>query len=118
VLPEQVREGADLVVVQTSNAMFTGTAQRAQQFGISRARALETGRSVVVASTNGISGAIGPDGSVVTQSRTRGTEVLVADVPLASGETVAVRMGPMVSGGSLLVALGAVLVGVRRCRAR
>lgn len=114
VLPQQVREGADIVVVQTSNAMFTGTAQRAQQFAISRARAIEAGRSVVVASTNGISGAIAPDGSVLTRSSTRGTEVLVADVPLASDETIAVRVGPVLSAVLLVVALGAVLAGMRR----
>ena len=117
VLPEQVRDGAEVVVVQTSNAMFTGTAQRSQQFAISRARALETGRSVVVASTNGISGVIAPDGTVVQQSSTRGTEVLVATVPLASSQTFSVRMEPMLSSGLLVVALGALLVGVRR-RAR
>lgn len=114
VLPEQVRDGAEVVVVQTSNAMFTGTAQRSQQFAISRARALETGRSVVVASTNGISGVIAPDGTVMQQSSTRGTEVLVATIPLASGQTFSVRTGPMLSSGVLVVALGAVLVGVRR----
>ena len=36
-LHEQVSDGAEVVVVQTSNAMFTGTAQ---QLAISRARAL------------------------------------------------------------------------------
>lgn len=114
VLPAQVRDGAEIVVVQTSNAMFTGTAQPAQQFAISRARALETGRSVVVASTNGISGAIGPDGTVLQRSSTRGTEVLVAAVPLASADTVAVRTAPMVRLASLLVALSAVLAGLWR----
>ena len=118
VLPEQVRDGADLVVVQTSNATFTGTAQRAQQFAISRARALETGRSVVVASTNGTSGMIGPDGTVLQRSSTRGAEVLVATVPVASGETVAVRTGPWLRLASLATALGAVLVGLRRRRVR
>jgi len=118
VLPEQVRDGAEIVVVQTSNAMFTGTAQRAQQFAISRARALETGRSVVVASTNGISGAIGPDGTVLQQSNTRGTEVLVAAVPLASAETIAARTARMVGLASLLVALSAVLAGLWRSQGR
>ena len=50
------RHGAQLVVVQTSNAMFIHTAQIDQQFAISRLRAIETGRYVVVAATNGVSG--------------------------------------------------------------
>ena len=41
--------GAELLVVQTNNAMYIHTGQIEQQFAISRLRALETGRSVVVA---------------------------------------------------------------------
>ena len=111
VLPEQVRRGAQLIVVLTSNARFTGTAQPAQQFAMSRARALEAGRSVVIASTNGISGAIGPDGSVLTRSRTRGTEVLLAGVPLRSEVSVAVRLATFWTTGPIIIALGALLVG-------
>ena len=52
--------GAELVTVQTSNAMFIRTGQIEQQFAISRLRAMETGRCVVVAAINGISGVIAP----------------------------------------------------------
>ena len=48
--------------MQTSNAMFINTAQIDQQFEISRLRAVETGRYVVVAAINGVSGIIAPDG--------------------------------------------------------
>ena len=48
--------GAELLVVQTSNAMFIHTSQIDQQFEITRLRALETGRYVLVAATNGVSG--------------------------------------------------------------
>ena len=58
----QVARGAQLVTVQTSNAMFSRTGQLAQQFEISRLRAQETGRWVVVAAINGISGVVRPDG--------------------------------------------------------
>ena len=61
----QVSRGAELVTVQTSNAMFSRTGQLAQQFEISRLRAQETGRWVVVAAINGISGVVRPDGTVV-----------------------------------------------------
>ena len=60
-----VNDGADLIVVPTNNATYTGTGQIDQQFAMSRLRAVETGRYVVVASTNGISGIIAPDGHVV-----------------------------------------------------
>ena len=52
----QVAHGGELVTVQTSNAMFINTAQIDQQFEISRLRAVETGRYVVVAAINGVSG--------------------------------------------------------------
>src|SRR3546814_15404859 len=55
VLQSQVRRGANLAVVQTSNVMFYGTSQPSQQFEITRARAAELGRSIVAASTNGSS---------------------------------------------------------------
>lgn len=91
VVPEQVRRGAQFVAVQTSNATFYGTAQLEQQFAITRARAVESGRSVVVASTNGISAVIDPDGSVRRQAPAGGTEVLVDDVELSDKLTPAVR---------------------------
>ena len=52
--------GADVIVVPTNNATYTGTGQIEQQFAMSRLRAIETGRYVVVASTNGISGIVAP----------------------------------------------------------
>ena len=61
---EQVRGGAELLTVQTSNAFFIHTGQIEQQFAMSRLRALETGRTVVIASVNGRSGFIAPDGTV------------------------------------------------------
>ena len=54
-----------LLVVQTNNATYMGTGQVEQQFAISRLRAIETGRHVVTVATNGISGIVAPDGSVV-----------------------------------------------------
>lgn len=91
VLPAQVQDGARLVVVQTSNATFTGTSQPAQQFQITRARAVELGRAVVVASTNGISGIIDADGEVRAQTTSNSASVLVDDVDLHDALTPAVR---------------------------
>ena len=60
---EQLGPRARAVTVQTSNAMFVLTSQIDQQFEICRLRALETGRYVLVAATNGVSGVIAPDGA-------------------------------------------------------
>lgn len=90
----QVANGGQLITVQTSNAMFINTAQIDQQFEISRLRAIETGRYVVVAAINGVSGIIAPDGEVVESADPRTRAVIVGDVTLADDLTPAVAMGP------------------------
>ena len=89
----QVARGAQVVAVQTSNVLFSKTAQLDQQFEISRLRALETGRWVVVAAINGVSGVVRPDGSVVASAPARTREVLVETVGLSTTITPAVRLG-------------------------
>jgi len=88
-----IDDGGQMLVVQTNNATYTGTGQLEQQFAISRYRAIETGRTVVVAATNGISGIIAPDGSVVVQTEQRTRAVLDEQVTLADGVTWGVRLG-------------------------
>ncbi len=118
-LTAQVRNGGQLVTVQTSNATFTGTAQLDQQFAISRLRAMETGRAVVIASTNGISGVFAPDGSVRTRLGTRVTAVALADVPLVDRQTPAVRYGELLAQTLVLMGLSALTVaGVAAIRGR
>ena len=90
----QLRNGAELVVVQTSNAMFIHTSQIDQQFEITRLRALETGRYVLVAATNGVSGVIAPDGTVLDRADPRTQEVLVEQIGAVHVLTPAVRIGP------------------------
>lgn len=117
VIAPQVRRGAALVTVQTSNAMFLGTAQLEQQWDISRVRAIESGRAVVVASVNGVSGAIGPDGQVIARLATGGTASAVVEVPLARALTPAVRWGPWPGRGAVALALlGLAGVAARRLR--
>ena len=57
--------------MQTSNATFIRTDQIDQQFAITRLRAIETGRWIAVASTNGVTGVIAPDGEVVAAAEPR-----------------------------------------------
>ena len=93
-----VEHGAGLLVVPTNNATYTGTGQVEQQFAMSRLRAIETGRYVVVASTNGISGIVAPDGHVVARAPARVQQVLERTVTLRTGTTAAVRFGPWLEG--------------------
>jgi apolipoprotein N-acyltransferase len=109
-----VRGRAQVLVVQTSNASFTGTYQPAQQFKISRLRAIETGRWVLVPSTNGISGIIDASGRVVSQAPLRRPALLSASVPLAHGSTPAVIIGPWLEYGLALLGLVGIALGWRR----
>lgn len=114
VIEPQVRNGAQIAVVQTSNASFSGTAQLAQQFAISRVRALTTGRSLIVSSLNGISGAINSDGTVATTLPTRDISYTVAAMPLHSGVTPYIRWQTWIDSAPVaLSAIGLLLLALR-----
>jgi len=93
IVRETVQDGAQMLVVQTSNASFTGTSQPEQQWNISRLRAIETGRWVLVPSTNGISGIADASGRAVSRAPLHEPATLSAAVPLADGSTPALRIG-------------------------
>lgn len=116
-LRDQILNGGQMVVVQTSNASFIQTHQVDQQFQISRLRALETGRDLVVASTNGVTGVIRSDGSVVARAPLRRTDVLVRTVRLSDAITAGLRIDGWVGAAvwplvALILALG--LLAYRR----
>lgn len=121
VLRDQVAAGAELLTVQTSNAMFIFTDQIDQQFAITRLRAIESGRWLVVASPNGRSGIIAPDGTVAASAPLRETAVLVERVGLSSTLTPAVRAGAWPARALGIVTLLALVWGAiayRRSRPR
>lgn len=111
VLPEQVRRGATIAVVQTSNAMFTGTSQLEQQFAMSRVRAIESGRTVVVASVNGVSGVIDGRGRVVERLPVRQAVSRVVEVQLNADMSPAVRYGAWVTRTLILLGLVSLVAG-------
>jgi apolipoprotein N-acyltransferase len=106
--------GAQMIVVQTSNAAFTGTAQPEQQWDISRLRAIETGRWVVVPSTNGITGVVDPDGSVVDRAPMHQPATISAEVTLAGGRTPALVVGAPLEWALVILGLGGWWLGTRR----
>ncbi|GAB2757344.1 apolipoprotein N-acyltransferase [Nocardioides salsibiostraticola] len=116
---DQVRRGAELLTVQTSNAIFIFTDQIDQQFAITRLRAIESGRWLVVASTNGVSGVVAPDGSVVAAADPLTQTVLVEEVELMNGKTPAVWMGlwpARLSWGATILGLILCLIAYSRRR--
>lgn len=88
---DTVRGGSQVNVVQSSNAMYVGTRQVAQQFAITRVRAAELRREILVVTTTGTSGLIRPDGSVAFTLPEFQPASGVADLPLRTGATPAVE---------------------------
>jgi apolipoprotein N-acyltransferase len=111
-----VDEGAGMLVVQTNNATFGFTDESEQQLALSRLRAVEYGRTVVVAATSGISAVVAPDGSVVRSSQLFTPAVFVEEIAQRDSSTLALRLGAVPEW--VLTALGvgalvAVVVGGR-----
>ena len=104
--------GARLLTVQTNNATYGGTAQPEQQLAISRLRAIETGRTVAVAATSGISAIIDATGAVSDRMGEGESGWIVAEVPLHGQPTWASRVGHLVEGALCLAALAALAVAV------
>lgn len=102
-----VEGGAGMLVVQTNNATFGFTDESAQQLALSRLRAVEYGRSVVVAATSGISAVVAPDGSVVRSSELFTPAVFVEDIARRDSTTLALRLGAAPEWALTALGLGA-----------
>ncbi|WP_329624852.1 apolipoprotein N-acyltransferase [Streptomyces sp. NBC_01255] len=116
---DTVTHGAQLITVPSNNATFGRSEMTYQQLAMSRVRAVEHSRSVVVPVTSGVSAVIRPDGEIVSQTKMFTPDVLVEEVPLRSSLTPATRMGTLPE--ALLVALAAAGLGwsaLRSVRAR
>ncbi|MEU9292487.1 apolipoprotein N-acyltransferase [Streptomyces sp. NPDC048266] len=112
---DTVTHGAQLITVPSNNATFGRTEMTYQQLAMSRVRAVEHSRSVIVPVTSGVSAIIRPDGEIVAQTKMFTPDVLVEKVPLRSSLTPATRMGTLPE--ALLVALGAAGLGWSAFRA-
>ena len=118
-LVHDVAGDAQLLVVQTNNATYGRTGQPDQQLAISRLRAIETGRTVLVAATSGFSAVIAPDGQMVAQSAEFERWVYDGPVTLRSAPTLATRVGAWPGAILGILGVGAVaLASVRRRRER
>ena len=101
---EAVSAGAEILTSPTNNATFGFTDMTYQQLGMSRMRAIELDRAVVVAATSGVSAIIHPDGSVSQQTSIFTADTLIETLPLRNTVTIAARLGYLIE--SLLVIMG------------
>ncbi len=109
--------GAQLITVQTNNATYGGTAQPDQQFAIERLRARETGRTVVVASTTGISGIIRADGTADHVMPQGDVGSRVTQVTVSDSRTAGSVLGPWSELVACVFAVVAVIIGAGMSRA-
>lgn len=100
-------QGVELAVVQSNNATYTATGQPWQQFAITRMRAVETGREIVVATTSSLSGLVTPSGEAVGRTDEKTAAARSFTVPLRRGTTPGIQVGPWLElAASALAALG------------
>ena len=107
-----VDDGAEMLVVQTNNATFGFTDESEQQLALSRLRAVEYGRTVVVAATSGISAVVAPDGSVVRSSELFTPAVFVEEIARRDSTTIALRLGSAPEWALTALGVGALLAAV------
>lgn len=105
--------GSQVVVVQSSNAMFNRSQQPQQQFAITRVRAMEARRDIVVATTDSVSGWIDPRGKVLDRTRQNAPASRTYAVPLRTALTPAVRWSGWFDGAYAAVAALGLLLAAR-----
>ncbi|MEH1165014.1 apolipoprotein N-acyltransferase [Micromonospora sp. CPCC 205539] len=116
VVRDTVTGGAQLLVVQTNNATFN-VAEARQQLAMVRLRAVEHGRPALMASTVGVSGFVAPDGRVSDATGFNTREVVVRQLRLGDGRTLATRLGWWPEAALAALAVAA-LVGAAVLRRR
>ncbi|MEV0038963.1 apolipoprotein N-acyltransferase [Streptomyces sp. NPDC050804] len=103
---DTVTHGAQLISVPSNNATFDRSEMTYQQLAMSRVRAVEHSRTVIVPVTSGVSAIIQPDGRITEKTGMFTPGALVAEVPLRSSLTPATRLGTLPEGLLAAVALG------------
>jgi apolipoprotein N-acyltransferase len=113
---DYVRDGAEAIVVSTSNRSYRRSGNSEQHLALSQMRAAETARPVLQASVSGISGVIDADGTVHHTTRLFESAIVRDTIATTTGETPYVRFGDWVVLLSALALVGATIVAVVRTR--
>ena len=111
-----VRDGAEAIVVSTSNRSYRRSANSEQHLAASQMRAAETARPVLQAAVSGISAVIDANGSVRETTSLFRKAIVSGTVATTTGETPYVRIGDWVVFGSSLALLVTSALGARRAR--
>ncbi|MFR9728417.1 apolipoprotein N-acyltransferase [Saccharopolyspora sp. MS10] len=109
-----VRDGATLLAVPTNNAWYGRSEMSWQHLAMSRLRAVEHGRAVVVSATSGVSALIRPDGAITAHTEQFTARNLTGEVPLRTERTLATTLGAAPAWGLSLLGVGALAATARR----
>ncbi|WP_327276476.1 apolipoprotein N-acyltransferase [Streptomyces sp. NBC_01224] len=114
------RDGAQLLIDQSSTSTFQHSWAPEQHASLGALRAAENGRPMVHATLTGVSAVYGPQGERIGAPLGTDTSgAAVFDVPVASGTTLYVRLGDWpVHGASAVLAVFCAFAGVRSLRRR
>ncbi len=109
---DSLASGAQLLTVPTNNATFGDSEMTYQQLAMSRVRAVEHGRALVVAATSGVSAIVAADGSIEQSTELFVPAALVSTLPLRSVTTPATRLGGVPELLAVVLTVSAVVVAV------
>lgn len=109
---QMVDSGAQYIIAPTNNADFGHTDEGQQQVAIAKLRAIETGRSLVNASTVGVSAIFAPDGTQLDALPRFRPGAMVQTIPLSSTTTPATVDSRIVEWLVSGLGLGWLLVGL------
>ena len=115
---DNVRDGAEAIVVSTNNRSYRRSGLAAQHLALSQMRAAETARPILHASISGITGVVDSDGDVHDTSRLFVNKVTTGTIHTTTGETPYVRIGNWAVLGSGLALVIAAAVGELNRRRR
>lgn len=113
-----VREGAELLAVQTNNAGFGYSPMTEQQLAMARLRAVEHGRWTIVAALAGVSAVVAPSGEVIQRIELFERDVMMAGVELSDASTIATVVGEWPEWLLTALAVAGVALAVPRFWAR
>lgn len=113
-----IGNGAEILVTPTNNATFGFSDMTYQQLAMSRLRAIETDRAVVIAATSGVSAIVHPDGTVSQQSEIFEPAALTETLPLKDTVTPAVTLGAMIQWALTIMGVVFTVVALATTRSR
>jgi apolipoprotein N-acyltransferase len=93
---EQIQNGSNLISVHTNNATYAFSNQMEQQFMMTRIRAMETGRDIVVTATTGVSAHINRYGDVLWSSKEFVPQSKIVTASLYSDITPAAKYASLI----------------------